>query len=258
MTDWEEAAISHPNVTAGPMEGYTQAQMLTAFLKGLALGRHTIDRNGQEPLWILKTDLWTEGVVPARELLSSSLREARRVGDFISKDTTCAIDISRETCRRAAKAPGHIAQADIRHLPFKDAAFDIIFDPSTIDHVPFAEARGVLEEYRNALRPGGILVLIFSHWGGTLTKASGGSYYAFHPAKVRAFLSVGFSIKAEYAIHCLNTQPAGKLTSDKLHCRNTMIDLFRWLEFTPLSRYLLRPVAPLYVMIAQVLTARKE
>lgn len=256
--DWDavaraQAATGTPGGEAGPHQLYTQMQCLLAFLKGLKKGRRASEWECDEPLSLLQTDLWTESVARSRQLLEGALHLAWSKGYFTSYYTTCGMDVSRVTCKLAApQTEAHIVQADIRGLPFRPETFDLIFDPSTIDHVPLEDAIGVLGQYHRCLRPGGIVVLIFSHRMGTLRKDSGDSYFVFEPSEIKAHLrQLGFTTEGEYAICCLNTQPAGILTSQRLHLRRLAFALFTWLEFTPVSRYLLGRVAPLYVIIGR-------
>lgn len=253
QVDWDAIAAAVKDVEPGPAQLYTQLQCLQAFLKGLKRGRKPSEWNGDEPLSLLQTDLWTESVARSRQLLEGALHLAWDKGYFTSYYTTCGIDVCRRTCELAApQTEAHIAQADIRALPFRPGVFDVIFDPSTIDHVPFDEALWVMEGYHHVLRPGGVLVMIFSHWDGTLRQESGETYFVFRPRHVRTHLGqIGFKVLEEYATCCLNTQPAGILTSERLHVRRLVYSLFTWLEFTPVSRYLLGKVAPLWVVIAQ-------
>ncbi len=69
------------------------------------------------------------------------------------------VDLSRVLLRDAS--PAAVAQADMRHLPFADAAFDLLtsFFTSFGYFVTFAEDVAVLREFRRALRHGGFLFL---------------------------------------------------------------------------------------------------
>jgi SAM-dependent methyltransferase len=68
------------------------------------------------------------------------------------------IDIEREPlayCRMDRAAP--VLQADVRHLPFASAAFDLITAFDTLEHVE--DDAAVLQELRRVCRPGGTLLL---------------------------------------------------------------------------------------------------
>ena len=252
--DWDIVAKAQLDPGQGIAERYTQWQILTAAMKGLRYTRQTIWWDRDEPLSILKTDLWTEGIVRSREILDSFVHLAWANGYYVSQYSTCSFDISRVTCLKAAAAntPGDIVQADVRHLPYKPNSFDIIIDPSTTDHTPLPDALSAFSGYYQALRPDGVLVLAFAHYGGTLTKNSGSDYYAFSINAVRNHLrTLGFRLKGEWAIHCLNTQPLGILMSSRLGMARLAVAAYMRLEYSLVSRYILRPFAPLYVMIAK-------
>jgi SAM-dependent methyltransferase len=255
-TDWEAysaAAEVMKDIEPGPAQRYTQMQCLQAFREGLKRGRRASERDGDKPLAILQTDLWTESVARNRQLLEGALHLALDYGYFTSYRSTCGIDIAAHTCRLAdSQTKAHIAQADIRALPFRSGTFDLIFDPSTVDHVPYSEAEEVMDGYYRVLKPGGVLVMIYSHYEGTLRRESGESYYVFPCGSVRYCLGlIGFDVLEERAICALNTQPAGRLTSGRLHMAGLMYSLFTWLEFTWVSGRLLRRVSPLWVVIAR-------
>jgi SAM-dependent methyltransferase len=106
---------------------------------------------------ILKTDLFEEALGGDEVLLSwPETGEARVFG----------IDFSGEICDRArgrfahAGRPALVARADARALPFPDAAFDLVFSCSTLDH--FESRAPLVEGLREAVRvlaPGGEFVL---------------------------------------------------------------------------------------------------
>lgn len=101
---------------------------------------------------VLKLDLWNEAV-NTRLLQWLEGRGAHTVG----------IDLSGVTTRRAQRnfaaegRAGRFAQADIRALPFADAAFDFVYTMGTIEHV--AEYDVALHEVRRVLRRGGRAVI---------------------------------------------------------------------------------------------------
>jgi SAM-dependent methyltransferase len=109
------------------------------------------EHSGDAPPAALKTDLFDEvagrGIV--RHLSDRGFR-------------TTGIDISPVVVSEAvSRNPDlHAHRADVRHLPFADAAFDVVYSGSTLDH--FATVadidRGVRELVR-VLRPSGRLLL---------------------------------------------------------------------------------------------------
>lgn len=102
---------------------------------------------------VLKTDLWNESVSPEREVLS-----------YYSGSCQVGSDISGTVCKGALKRNRLllVCQGDIRDLPFKSGAFDIILDISTIDHVSESDAVRVIAEYARLLKSGGKLFLLYA------------------------------------------------------------------------------------------------
>ncbi len=100
---------------------------------------------------LLKTDLFDEAVGAGLFPLLAS-----RAG------AVAGIDVSAGMVRAATMGhPGlRAAQADVRRLPFADAAFDAVVSNSTLDH--FASMHDLvagLHELRRVLRPGGQLLV---------------------------------------------------------------------------------------------------
>lgn len=100
---------------------------------------------------LLKTDLFdetlTNGLVP--------LLRARARAVF-------GVDISPPTVTAAMQRTSGLlgAGADVRRLPFRDGAFDIVVSVSTLDHFDAAgEIADALGEIARVLRPGGELLL---------------------------------------------------------------------------------------------------
>lgn len=80
------------------------------------------------------------------------LREARSITGF---------DISLDALQEARrlKFGDRCAAAEMRALPFRNAAFDVVACLEAIEHVAPSEAAAFLGECRRVLRPGGLLVL---------------------------------------------------------------------------------------------------
>lgn len=95
---------------------------------------------------ILKTDSWNE---------------AENAFPIIFPNTYY-IEIDPEIVKKARERYPDIShkilQGDIRKLPFSDLLFDLIFDFSTIDHIPDYEV--ALKEYKRVLKGSGKLVLV--------------------------------------------------------------------------------------------------
>jgi SAM-dependent methyltransferase/uncharacterized protein YbaR (Trm112 family) len=56
---------------------------------------------------------------------------------------------------------GHVVAADLAALPFRDAAVDLVFSYSVLQHVPRARAAACVRDVRRVLRPGGTALLEF-------------------------------------------------------------------------------------------------
>ena len=69
-------------------------------------------------------------------------------------------DLSHESVRvaRTLFPKGAVARWDYRHLPFPDATFDGVWAPAALQHVPRAQVRRVLGEWRRTQRKGPIFV----------------------------------------------------------------------------------------------------
>jgi len=79
----------------------------------------------------------------------------------------CGVDLSRRmlavTARLLSKQGYHnysLQQADARRLPFREGAFDVLFNSYMLDLIPLADMPVVLAEFYRVLKPGGRLVLV--------------------------------------------------------------------------------------------------
>lgn len=247
---WDSVANKEPTSRNGVPEKYTQAQCLTAFrlgLKQLPWDKTVIS--------ILKTDLWTEGVVRSREVLNHAVELAEDKGFYVD---AYGMDISKEICERAVHlgVRANIRQGDIRCLPYLDRFFNIILDVSTIDHMPFSDAKIALGEYYRCLKPDGVLVLMFAHDSGRIDREGDPNklvdYFPFRIMDVKRELEGDrYKIKGEYAVHFLNIYPMSRpmALGMKLGFAKAIAAVFGTFEFTPLSK-ILKKYAPMYVMIA--------
>lgn len=71
------------------------------------------------------------------------------------------VDLAWEGLRPAAQRglAGHLARASVEHLPFRDAAFDVVTSFEVVYHLDVGNDRTALEEFRRVLTPGGLLLL---------------------------------------------------------------------------------------------------
>ena len=129
-------------------------------------------RKSHDPLWRDHADavnlrLLARWLPSAQRLLKTDLfDEAVAHGLYTILRTHAAIvigmDLSLVTAavarRRSAGDP--VTCADVRHLPFPDAAFDCIVSDSTLDHFASpGDLMGGLRELHRVLRPGGTLLV---------------------------------------------------------------------------------------------------
>jgi len=109
---------------------------------------------GLKPRTVLKTDVFEEAF-GSDQILFDLLPEAR---------LTVGMDIAPEAVGGAAgRAPGSgfsFLAADVRRLPFRAEAFDLVISTSTLDHFTLrGDLQVALRELVQVLRPGGRLVI---------------------------------------------------------------------------------------------------
>jgi len=112
---------------------------------------------------ILKTDLYEEAF-REDEILFSLVKERSREMDIY------AIDICEETVRQAKAvmkdrgSKHNYLTADVRSLPLKDNAFDLILSTSTLDHFENVEDfKKSLKELKRVLKPSGEMVIALNN-----------------------------------------------------------------------------------------------
>ncbi len=115
---------------------------------------------------VLKTDSYEEAFGQDALLDALAATAGKAVG----------MDISAEIAGRAKRRfPGlSFIATNLRHLPFRTSAFDVIVSNSTLDHLVGNDVPPAMRELARILKPGGILVLtldnkhnllhVFSHW----------------------------------------------------------------------------------------------
>ena len=79
--------------------------------------------------------------------------------------------------------PGRLAQADLRRLPFAEAALDGIWSVHALLHVPAEDLPGVLAEVNRVLRPGGWAALSLAGGAHELREE-----VAYWPGRYRTFV----------------------------------------------------------------------
>lgn len=208
-----------------------------------------------EKVVLLKTDLWNEGIEVERDILGPL--EERKNFDLYG------IDISPVVCSyaKARLKKVNIVQGDIRNLPFKDNFFDIVFDLSTLDHLPENQALKVLQEYTRVIKKGGVLVLIFWYKSSFLKyilkrirkREEPQTQYYFLIESIRNEIKKSFEILEEYSTGILLCVPYLGFILDKLPktFRNLILNLVLRLEYSKASKYILKNFAGLYVIIGK-------
>jgi SAM-dependent methyltransferase len=104
--------------------------------------------------WVLKTDLFEEGMGPDAFLTDLCTGGRRVVGIDVSPAVVA------RARRRDPQGQARYVAADVRHLPFASGAFALIVSPSTLDH--FAEPADLghsLCELARAVETGGRLIV---------------------------------------------------------------------------------------------------
>jgi 2-polyprenyl-6-hydroxyphenyl methylase/3-demethylubiquinone-9 3-methyltransferase len=89
---------------------------------------------------------------------------------------------------RVRRAPGGLevrwACGDATRLPFRDRAFDVVFNNSLLEHVP--DWRAVLAETARVLRPGGLFVLYTTNrWCPVQQEVNGFPFYPWLPGPLQ-------------------------------------------------------------------------
>jgi demethylmenaquinone methyltransferase/2-methoxy-6-polyprenyl-1,4-benzoquinol methylase len=69
------------------------------------------------------------------------------------------ISLARERLDGAGAAPVPVLLADARFLPFRERAFDCLFNSYMLDLIPTPDIGQIVNEFLRVLRPGGRVVL---------------------------------------------------------------------------------------------------
>jgi len=113
--------------------------------------------------FILKTDLFEESLGPDHFLFDLAKLNKNVVGIDISCEIT---SMAREESKRYGSNLGQYICCDVRNLPFRNDAFDLVVSNSTLDHFyNEADIITALQELRRLLQPGGILILTMDNKG---------------------------------------------------------------------------------------------
>lgn len=205
--------------------------------------------------YVLKTDLWNEGVERDRDL-------AVYVRKASGEATLVGIDISRTVCEYANEANQsgiEIVRSTLLSAPFQ-AKFDFIMDVSTVDHIPERMRTSWIRNESSLLNDNGILMISFDSRLNLACELFHRLFtrklypeWTLLPAHVRLQLSrEGFKILEEHAIFTLGLffgthRPWFPLS--RLLSRRAFLNIMKRIELSRNSK-LLSFLAPQYVIVA--------
>lgn len=136
------------------------------------------------------------------------------------------IDVSISGVRKANKKGTEVLRGDVKHLPFKQAAFDFLFCIEVIEHVP--KVRNAMREMRRVLKTGGFLFISVPNLVNLMNrllilvgKASYSTlrenhFHQYTPKSFDDFLETcGFKIvdRGRLTVHPILNKPIGKVIS---------------------------------------------
>jgi len=100
---------------------------------------------------ILKTDAYNEAhEIPKLGGIAGNLPGTKIIIEYKAAE----VELAKQKCPDCTVICG-----DIRNLPFADNFFDILIDPSTLDHIHPRDLLKTLDGYKRVLRSGGSLAL---------------------------------------------------------------------------------------------------
>lgn len=111
--------------------------------------REIVSEHLPENGYILKTDAFNEA-------------EGGYKGIPLPRERTTYLEVDPATVAmaRSRHPDRYFVQGDIREIASSDGVFSVVFDLSTIDHIPPGDVHLALDEYRRVLAKGGKLVMV--------------------------------------------------------------------------------------------------
>jgi ubiquinone/menaquinone biosynthesis C-methylase UbiE len=111
------------------------------------------------------------------------------------------IDLARQFCQ-AQHIPLHLQKADMRQIPFEDAAFDHVYEHYAMCHLSKRDTALAVQEMRRVLKPGGLCflgVISQSTWPHALfgQEAQPGEYWGEEDGEERALHSLFSDAEAD-------------------------------------------------------------
>ena len=115
-----------------------------------------------------------------------------------TKATVVSVDINSYALKRLKLKTKqvNIIQADARHLPLKDAVFDVVFMIEVLDYIP--ELEQALSECKRTLKPNASTILSFGNKSSLKAKLKamqGKSYRHSYKAAMHSLSKTGFLVK---------------------------------------------------------------
>ena len=218
--------------------------------------RETISRELSQDPTILKTDLWNEGIEVGRDLASAICLETADL-------QLVGTDISNYVCRSARMATEgifHVVRATLLSPPFREV-FDMILDPSTVDHMPSGMRDIWMRAEYSLLKDNGILIIAFDSKLNLFNELYHHVFtrklypeWTLTPSEVRGVLTqLGFRIIREHALFIpglfFGTHKSWFPLS-RSFSRRGVFEFVKRVELSARSRFLAF-LAPQYVIVAR-------
>lgn len=170
------------------------------------------------------TDLETEFISKSIDLCKENLTimdvgaEAGRFSLFAANTNAyvVSVDLDSYALRRLhlKNRDVNVIQADARHLPLKDAVFDVVFMVEVLDYIP--ELDQALVDCKRTLKPDSSCVLSFGNKSSLKAKLKamqGKSYRHSYGEVVRSLSKAGFNLKNKLGYSWL---PFGRTSQSSL------------------------------------------
>jgi hypothetical protein len=165
--------------------------------------KETISKELSQDPTVLKTDLWNEGIEIGRDLASEICHETADL-------TLVGTDISTYVCKTALTATDrlfHVVRTTLLFPPFRKV-FDMIVDPSTVDHMPTRLREIWINAECSLLKENGVLIIsfdcklnLFNELYHRLFTRKLYPEWTLTPSEVRALLTrLGFRVIREHAL----------------------------------------------------------
>ena len=218
--------------------------------------KDTIDGQLGEDPTILKTDLWNEGIEVGRDLASG-------ICTMKTQLQLVGTDVSTYVCKSALVATDglfDVVRATTLLPPFREV-FDMIVDPSTVDHMPSRLRDIWIRAESSLLKENGILLISFDNKLNMFTELYHRLFtrkqypeWTMTPSEVKGLLTrLGFRVIREHALFVpglfFGTHRPWFPLSRSL-TRGTVFEFVKRIELSARSRFI-SFLAPQYVIAAR-------